>query len=128
MHVVLASKSPRRVELLQRLLDEYGVVRPFAIEPADIDETPHAAEDPRAMVLRLAEEKAHAVVARHTDDCVVIAADTTVDVDGESFGQPRDMDEAAAMLRRLSGRTHWVHTGVCVARGSRRTSRVGPPR
>lgn len=124
MQVILASKSPRRVELLQRLLDEYGVVQPFAIEPADIDETPHAAEDPRAMVLRLAEEKAHEVVGRHDDDCVVIAADTTVDVDGESLGQPRDMDEAATMLRRLSGRTHWVHTGVCVAHGARRASRV----
>jgi septum formation protein len=124
MQVILASKSPRRVELLQRLLDEYGVTRPFVIEPADIDETPHAAEIPRAMVLRLAEEKAHEVVGRHDDDCVVIAADTTVDVDGESLGQPRDMDEAAAMLRRLSGRTHWVHTGVCVAHGSRRASRV----
>jgi septum formation protein len=127
MHLVLASQSPRRVQLLRQLLNEYGVVNEFAIEPADIDETPHPAEPPRAMVLRLAEQKAAVIAARHahdTDPCVVIAADTTVDLDGQTMGQPADMAEAAAMLRRLAGRTHWVHTGVCVVRGAFSASRV----
>jgi septum formation protein len=118
MHVVLASKSPRRIQLLRQLLDEYGIVDAFEVEPADIDETPLPSEPPREMVLRLATEKATVVAARHGGDgIVVIAADTTVDVDGESLGQPADGAEAEAMLRRLSGRTHWVHTGVCVVSG-----------
>jgi septum formation protein len=57
------------------------------------------------------------VAARHSRDTVIIAADTTVDVDSEIFGTPRDIDHARSMLRRLSGRTHLVHTAVCTARG-----------
>ncbi len=125
MRVVLASRSPRRVDLLRQLLDEHGVSDTFDVDPADVDETPRPGESPRDMVLRLAVDKAAAVAARHiNDDIVVIGADTTVDVDGESLGQPADMAEAASMLRRLSGRTHWVHTGVCVMAGARRASRV----
>lgn len=125
MRVVLASRSPRRVDLLRQLLDEHGVPDTFDVDPADVDETPLAGESPRDMVLRLAIDKAAAVAARHVgDDIVVIGADTTVDVDGESLGQPADLEEAAAMLRRLSGRTHWVHTGVCVMAGARTASRV----
>lgn len=125
MRVVLASRSPRRVDLLRQLLDEHGVSDAFDVDPADVDETPRPGETPRGMVLRLAVDKAAAVAARHgDDDIVVIGADTTVDVDGESLGQPADMGEAANMLRRLSGRTHWVHTGVCVMAGARRASRV----
>ena len=123
--MVLASRSPRRVDLLRQLLDEHGVPDTFDVDPADVDETPRPGESPRDMVLRLAVDKAAAVAARHVgDDVIVIGADTTVDVDGESLGQPADMSEAAAMLRRLSGRTHWVHTGVCVSAGTRRASRV----
>lgn len=125
MRVVLASRSPRRVDLLRQLLDEHGMPDTFEVDPADVDETPRPGESPRDMVLRLAVDKAVAVAARHDgEDIVVIGADTTVDVDGESLGQPADMAEAAAMLRRLSGRTHWVHTGVCVVAGGRRASRV----
>jgi len=125
VRVVLASRSPRRVDLLRQLLDEHGVSDTFDVDPADVDETPRPGEFPRDMVLRLAVDKAAAVAARHiNDDIVVIGADTTVDVDGESLGQPADMAEAASMLRRLSGRTHWVHTGVCVMAGARRASRV----
>jgi septum formation protein len=125
VRVVLASRSPRRVDLLRQLLDEHGVSDTFDVDPADVDETPRPGESPRDMVLRLAVDKAAAVAARHiNDDIVVIGADTTVDVDGESLGQPADMAEAASMLRRLSGRTHWVHTGVCVMAGARRASRV----
>ena len=123
--MVLASRSPRRVDLLRQLLDEHGVPDTFDVDPADVDETPRPGESPRDMVLRLAVDKAAAVAARHVgNDVIVIGADTTVDVDGESLGQPADMAQAAAMLRRLSGRTHWVHTGVCVSAGTRRASRV----
>jgi septum formation protein len=125
--LVLASRSPRRVDLLRRFLDEHGVPGPFEVDPADVDETPRAGESPRDLVLRLAGDKAAVVAARHPD-AVVIGADTTVDVDGESLGQPIDMEEAASMLRRLSGRTHWVHTGVCVMASGRRAAQVASTR
>ena len=108
--LVLASRSPRRLELLAQL----GVDP--VVDPADIDETPHAREDALAYVERMAREKAVVVARRHPDG-VVLAADTTIDVDGRILGQPRDESEARAMLRLLSGRTHRVHTGVCVQRG-----------
>ena len=106
--VVLASRSPRRVELLSQL----GVT-PDVI-PADIDESPLHGESPVDMVRRLAVAKATAVAARTGGSETVLAADTTVDVDGMSLGQPVDDAEAAHMLRRLSGRTHRVHTAVAV--------------
>ena len=90
---------------------------------ADIDETPWPGEDPTDYVLRLAEEKAHAVA---TPDCVVIGADTSVVLDGEILGKPVDRADAAATLRRLSGRRHAVVTGVAVvvvdADGARATT------
>lgn len=122
MRVILASTSPRRVELLARLFDELGVGDTFEIEPPNVDETPEQGESPSDLALRLARAKAHAVAQRHRGDDVtplVIGADTVVDVDGESFGQPRDIDDARRMLRRLSGRSHRVHTGVCLVHGVR---------
>ena len=122
MRVILASTSPRRVELLARLFDELGVGDTFEIEPPNIDETPEQGESPRDLALRLAYAKAHEVAQRHRDDDVtplVIGADTVVDVDGESFGQPCDIDDARQMLQRLSGRSHRVHTGVCLVHGAR---------
>ena len=110
LRVVLASRSPRRVEILREL----GI--DFEVMPADIDETPFDDENPSAYVARLAHDKAFAVAAALQDDAVVIGADTTVDVDGEIFGQPVDAAEAASMLGRLSGRSHLVHTGVCLLR------------
>ena len=106
--VVLASRSPRRVELLQQLVPDFTVV------PADIDETPHAHEDPVSYVKRLALEKARAVYTVCGAHAIVVGADTTVDLDGHIFGQPADDDDAREMLRRLSGTTHQVHTGVAV--------------
>ncbi len=106
--LVLASGSPRRRELLGRL----GLV--FDVVPADIDETPRAGERPLELVRRLAEAKARAV----TGD-PVLAADTIVEVDGEVLGKPTDADDARRMLRRLSGRSHRVHTGVAVRSGDR---------
>ena len=82
--------------------------------PADIDETPHSHEDPVSYVKRLAIEKARAVYMVSNSSAIVIGADTTVDLDGHIFGQPVDDNDAREMLRRLSGTTHQVHTGVAV--------------
>jgi len=106
--VVLASRSPRRVELLKQLVTEFTVL------PADIDETPHANEDPVSYVKRLALEKARAVYMVSNSSATVIGADTTVDLGGTIFGQPVDDDDARRMLTLLSGSTHQVHTGVAV--------------
>ncbi|TVP68817.1 MAG: septum formation inhibitor Maf [Nitriliruptor sp.] len=110
--LVLASGSPRRADLLARLgLDP-------EIRPAAVDETPLAGEPPLELVVRLADAKARAV--RHpTADEVVLAADTIVVLDDQALGKPRDDAEAAAMLRRLSGRTHEVLTALAVHRGPR---------
>lgn len=112
VEVVLASGSPRRADLLRQLgLDPIVV-------PADIDEDPLEGEDPVSYVRRLADEKAAAVVAMvpEHDPRLVIAADTTIDLDGEILAKPLDPDDARSMLRRQSGRTHRVHTGVAVRR------------
>lgn len=116
IQIVLASKSPRRVDLLTQLLDhEFGEgVVTFAIDPPNIDETALTGETPIAHVQRLAVAKSHAVAQRHNSAAVIIAADTTVDLDGKIFGQPADEHEARAMLSELSGRTHQVHTAVAV--------------
>lgn len=112
MTLILASRSPRRSDILHQM----GVS--FIVDSADVDETPLVGESPRNHVQRLAIAKCLRVAARHPASDVVLGADTTVDVDGEIFGTPRDIDEARQMLRRLSGRTHLVHTAVCVANGS----------
>jgi len=116
IQIVLASQSPRRVDLLTQLLDHQfgeGVVT-FAIDPPNIDETALTGETPIAHVQRLAVAKSHAVAARYSDAAVIIAADTTVDLDGKIFGQPADEHDARTMLNELSGRTHQVHTAVAV--------------
>jgi len=112
MRLVLASRSPRRADILRQM----GVA--FVVDSADVDETPLAGESPREHVQRLAVAKCLRVARRHTSDTVVLGADTTVDVDGEIFGTPRDVAHAREMLRRLSGRTHLVHTAVCVSHGT----------
>lgn len=112
--LILASASPRRRELLDRMGLAHVVV------PADVDETPLPGEAPEELVSRLAEAKAtHVLRAHAADRPVVLAADTVVVVDGTVLGKPADAADAAAMLRRLSGRTHEVLTGVAVARGDR---------
>lgn len=122
MRIVLASTSPRRVELLTQLLEMHGASTNFEREAPGVDEQPMVGESPRDLALRLAKEKARAVALRHLDDSVtplVIGADTVVDVDGEAFGQPIDEAHARSMLKRLTGRAHRVHTGVCVVHGGR---------
>jgi septum formation protein len=104
--LVLASNSPRRRDLLALT----GLT--FIVRPADVDESPHAGETPGTYVLRLAESKARACAGG-----TVIAADTTVAIDGAILGKPRNEAEAAEMLRRLRGRRHTVHTGIGVKKG-----------
>jgi septum formation protein len=106
--LVLASSSPRRQELLRRA----GI--PFTVQPANIDETPLPGESPQNCAERLARSKALAVWHSRPQD-VVLGADTIIVVDEAILGKPRDPDDAARMLRLLSGRTHKVITGVCVA-------------
>ena len=110
VRVVLASASPRRLELLRRIGIEPEV------RPADADETPLPDEDPEALVARLAEMKASAVDAE--PDHLVIAADTVVMVDDEILGKPVDEVDARLMLNALAGRSHDVLTGVHVRLGS----------
>lgn len=112
-HLILASQSPRRIELMREAGFDVDVI------PADIDETPMPGESPFALVERLAASKAQAVAAAHAQAGeIVLAADTIVTVDGEALGKPADDADAHAMLRRLSGRTHQVATGVCLLRAS----------
>lgn len=108
----LASRSPRRVELLKQL----GLT--CEIVPADIDESQLSRELPEAYVKRLAQEKAIACLKnlsgaqrRHA----VLAADTTVAIAGKVLGKPEDDQDARQMLQALSGRTHQVHTAVALA-------------
>jgi nucleoside triphosphate pyrophosphatase len=106
--LILASNSPRRHALLAYLgLD-------FALDSADVDETPIPGEAPDAMVCRLCRTKARAVAERHPG-ADILAADTVVALDGALLGKPADAAEAIAILRSLRGRTHQVYTAVCIA-------------
>lgn len=116
--LILASSSPRRQELLTQI----GV--PFSVQVPAIDETPLAGEAPPAYVQRMAEEKALAVLAQQKGDVCVLAADTSVIVDGLILGKPADAAEAKAMLLRLSGREHQVLSAIAVADQSRLNSQV----
>ena len=109
--VVLGSASPRRRELLRRLLSDFEVI-PSAVEE-------RLADGPLVdAVARLAEEKARAVAAAHPG-AVVLGADTIVVIDDEPLGKPADSGVARAMLQRLRGRPHEVLTGVAVVAGAR---------
>ena len=116
--LVLASSSPRRVELLALV----GVT-PDRIDPADIDETPLKGETPPRLALRLAVSKAR-VVAERSPDAVVLAADTVVAVGRRFLEKAADEAEAVRFLKLLSGRGHRVYTGVAVAAGGRISERV----
>ena len=107
--IYLASGSPRRRELLDQIGVRYRVIVP------GIDESLKAGESPSDYVVRLAEEKAEAVTV--PDDTAVLAADTTVVLDGEILGKPGSAVEGADMLGALAGRTHTVFTGVAVRSG-----------
>jgi septum formation protein len=112
--LVLASASPRRQELLR------GLGLEFTIVPADVDESLRPDEKAVEYVERVARDKAMAVVGKlgmgAAGDVIVLAADTTVDVEGEVLAKPDDDDDGRRMLRLLAGRTHQVHTAVVVWR------------
>jgi septum formation protein len=102
--LVLASASPRRRELLERI----GLR--LQVAPVDLDETPRAGESPRPYAQRLAAEKCAAAARADNYDLPLLAADTVVVLEGAIFGKPADAADAAEMLRRLSGRRHEVIT------------------
>jgi septum formation protein len=108
--LILASASPRRRELLAQL----GVA--FDVVVAQVVEHEEASTDPRTMVAHNSALKADWVAARHPE-AIVLGADTTVFLDGAALNKPRDPADARAMLRRLSGRTHTVFTGLALRRG-----------
>ena len=115
--LILASASPRRLDLLAQA----GVV-PDLVLPAAIDEAPRPRELPRACALRLAAAKAEAVAAGADD--LVLAADTVVALGRRILGKPASEAEAGAWLRLLSGRRHRVITAVALHRGARRRARA----
>jgi septum formation protein len=110
VHLVLASNSPRRKELLK--LGGWS----FRIQAADVDESVPPGEKPQAYVLRLAQEKAFVAARGAHPPEIVLAADTAVVDGGQILGKPRHAEEAARMLRLLRGHTHQVFTGLAVLR------------
>ena len=121
--LVLASASPRRLDLLRQV-----GIEPGRTLPADLDETPRPKETPRRLALRLAEGKA-SVVAAQAPDAFVLAADTVVALGRRLLGKAEDEAEARVWLGLLSGRAHRVFTGVAViAPSGRRALRLGEAR
>ena len=117
VRVVLASASPRRRELLDLIRIRHEVM------PADVDESTRAGESPEAYVERVARDKA-GTIAERVSNALIVAADTTVVLDGEILAKPDDAADARRMLARLSARTHDVFTGIAVARDGRMESAV----
>ena len=110
--IILASASPRRAALLKQM----GIA--CLIMPADIDETVLSGESPSHYVLRLAEQKALAIISKLAGehaDLPILAADTTVALGNEIFGKPDNNVDAFNMLKKLSGCTHQVHTAIALA-------------
>lgn len=113
-HLILASTSPRRRELIT----QFGL--PFESISVDVDESAHDNESPQALVTRLARAKVRSGVAiARKGDAIVVAADTVVALDEQILGKPCDPDDASRMLRLLRGRAHVVHSGIAVAQGTR---------
>jgi nucleoside triphosphate pyrophosphatase len=109
--LILASKSPRRAEILRQA----GIA--FAVRAVDVDETPLPSEKPENYVRRLAEIKALAVPDSGGE--TILGADTTVVIDGQMLGKPEDDAGARRMLEALSSRRHEVLTGICIRRGTK---------
>jgi septum formation protein len=113
MKIFLASSSPRRAEILRNA----GIA--FEICATHIDEASLPGETAQAMVARLAEAKARAAAAQmdaSSCECIIVGADTTVELEGEILGKPRDSAHAREMLSKLGGRTHHVLTGIFLLR------------
>jgi len=105
--IILASASPRR----RVFLSELGL--DFSVVPSFVEEHSGEGMEPKAMVAENARRKASDIFSKNPDSWA-IAADTTVELEGKVFNKPKSLDEAASMLRRLSGNTHSVHTAVCI--------------
>jgi septum formation protein len=118
MRIVLASASPRREDLLRRIVDSFDVVASVVEEPRD--------GAPRHRVLEAAQRKARDVAAREAG--LIVGADTIVALGRRLLGKPASRDEAAAMLRDLSGRRHDVFTGLCLVDTRRRIERTAVER
>ena len=114
--LILASASPRRRELLR----EHGYT--FSVEPADVAESTPPHLTPGEITLRNARAKALAVARKHPE-ALVLGVDTEVVFEGEVFGKPADLAAALAMVKRLTGRTHEVHTGVWLQHSAARRER-----
>lgn len=120
LHLVLASGSPRRLELLQQ-----AGIEPERLLPTDVDETPERSEHPRSLAKRLSKTKAESAFAilrerGEGEGRIVIAADTVVSVGRQILPKADLVEDAVANLRILSGRTHRVHTGICLIGPSER--------
>lgn len=113
--IILASQSPRRKQLLEQ------AEITFEIQVADIDETPPTHIPPAQVAQYLAEQKA-TVISKNNPDAVVIAADTIVLLNDEILGKPVDEADAINILRKLSGNTHLVISGVCIEQGGKQHS------
>jgi septum formation protein len=112
--LILASGSPRRLDLLAQ-----AGITPDKLLPMDLDETPKRAEHPRSLARRLAQEKAEAAFQHVRSDpawagSYILAADTVVAVGRRILGKPEYLEEASSSLHLLSGRSHWVYTGICL--------------
>jgi len=106
--LILASASPRRLDLLRQI-----GIEPAGVRPADVDETPRARELPRDVAARLAQAKAQ-LIADQNPDSFIVGADTVVACGRRILGKAETLDEARAFLKLLSGRRHTVIGGVCV--------------
>lgn len=121
--IYLASQSPRRRELLKQIgvSFEMLLLRVDSLRNRDVDETPHANEPPETYVHRICQTKAASgygtLQYRNLPPFPVLAADTTVTLDGNIFGKPANAEQAAEMLRQLSGREHQVLSAVAIAMG-----------
>ena len=118
MKIVLASQSPRRKELLERMGLE------FVTQASKIDESAFDGLEARELVATLSREKAQWIARQLDGETLVIGADTVVVRDGAALGKPKDAEDAVAMLLSLSGRDHQVCTGVTVCRGDRVLTQV----
>ncbi len=130
--IYLASRSPRRQELLRQIGVNFRLLEPLDLQAAEELEAPLPGESPSVYVRRVVRAKLEAAVAslpaRGLEPAPVLAADTTVAIGGSILGKPADAAQARAMLRRLSGRRHRVLTAVALARGSRRELAVSVSR
>jgi septum formation protein len=128
--IYLASQSPRRRELLKQIGIRYEILllRSDSRRKVCVDETPHAGEVPVDYVQRICRDKARAgwqtLSLRNLPLLPVLAADTTVTLDGKIIGKPDDNEHAAGILRMLSGRQHQVHTAVAMSFGERLEMRL----